>query len=426
MVAVKEFKNIAAGTAPALTDTAIGVQSGTTDVQYTFAQIQSSIVPPIRTVLTGNLSLFVNGSTGSDSNNGSIGAPWATLQHAVSVIALTIDIAGFLITINVAAGTYVGFGAKAMVGGGNIFIKGAGTASTTIASGPNDGLFNFSECASWYTEGTGTQWWMGGVDFDGTGLTGSAGGNVYVQQYNIVILADPTDLGTPVDISSTAIAGKFHFQNDVFGYFQDGFNAGANITISGNCAGAIQGLAQSQSLISGNYTLSGAQAYSVGFYSGDDASLGILVPTIVSGTATGPQFAFTNGAVGLGIDPTTLPGDTAGSIDGSSSYNGAGGGPTINTQTASYQLVFSDAGNVIEMNAAGANNLTIPANATTPFPINTRIDITQLGAGTTTVVAAGGVTLLSASGKVNIAGQYSGATIYQRAKDVWVLIGELA
>lgn len=379
-----------------------------------------------RTVLTANTNYYV-ATTGSDSNPGTSALPWATLQHAINYISTNVDIANWTVIINVAAGTYVGFGAKPTVGGGNIFIKGAGTASTTLTAGPNDGIFNNSECASWYANGSGTVWWLGGINFDGSGLIGTAGSNVFIQNYNQVFFQDPTNLATPVDISSTAIAGLFHVASDQLGIFTDG---GANITVAGNCGGVILNLSGAQQLITGNYTLSGAQAYSggslgSGFYVADGASFGVILPTIVSGTATGPQFSLVDGSVAKGVDPTTLPGSTPGTIDESSSWNGASGGPAINTQTASYQIVFSDAGGTIEMNAAGANNLTVPANATTPFPIDTRIDIVQLGAGKTTVVAAGGVTIRSASGNLSIASQYSGASLYKRGTNEWVLVGEI-
>jgi hypothetical protein len=57
------------------------------------------------------------------------------------------------------------------------------------------------------------------------------------------------------------------------------------------------------------------------------------------------------------------------------------------------------------------------------FPIGTQIQVTQFGAGQTTFVATGGVTLLSAGGAVSIYSQYASASIYKRATDTWVLQG---
>lgn len=98
----------------------------------------------------------------------------------------------------------------------------------------------------------------------------------------------------------------------------------------------------------------------------------------------------------------------------------------INTQTASYTLVLTDKGKIVEMNNASANNLTVPLNSSVAFPIKSRIDIFQYGAGQTTVVATGGVTIRSKASKLKLTGQYSGAFLYKRGTDEWVLIGDLS
>ncbi|AXH77674.1 MAG: hypothetical protein [Caudoviricetes sp.] len=99
----------------------------------------------------------------------------------------------------------------------------------------------------------------------------------------------------------------------------------------------------------------------------------------------------------------------------------------INTSIlTSYTLQLADAQNIVEMNVATPNTLIIPLNATVAFPIGTTIQITQLGAGATTVTAAVGVTIRSLGNKVILNGQYAGATIYKRALNEWVLIGNLA
>jgi len=98
----------------------------------------------------------------------------------------------------------------------------------------------------------------------------------------------------------------------------------------------------------------------------------------------------------------------------------------VNTQTASYTLVLGDKGKVVEMNNASANNLTIPLNSSVAFPVNTRVDISQIGAGQTTIVATGGVTIRQRETKLKLAGQYAGASLYKRATDEWVLFGDLS
>jgi hypothetical protein len=93
---------------------------------------------------------------------------------------------------------------------------------------------------------------------------------------------------------------------------------------------------------------------------------------------------------------------------------------TINTRTASYTLALGDANNIVEMNVATANTLTVPPNSAVAFNIGARIDLSQYGAGQTTVVAGAGVTVRAAAG-LRLNGQYAGATLRKRATDEWVL-----
>jgi hypothetical protein len=99
---------------------------------------------------------------------------------------------------------------------------------------------------------------------------------------------------------------------------------------------------------------------------------------------------------------------------------------TANRQTASYGLVLADAGLVVEMNVATANNLTVPLNSTQAFAVGTVIELLQYGAGQTTVVATGGVTIRSSGGKLKLTGQYSSGSLRKIATDEWHLTGELS
>jgi hypothetical protein len=98
---------------------------------------------------------------------------------------------------------------------------------------------------------------------------------------------------------------------------------------------------------------------------------------------------------------------------------------TANRQTGSYTLVIGDAGKLVEMSVAGANNLTVPLDSSVAFPLGTQILISQYGAGQTTVVATGGVTIRSDSGKLKLSTQYAAATLVKIAADEWYLFGSL-
>jgi hypothetical protein len=95
-----------------------------------------------------------------------------------------------------------------------------------------------------------------------------------------------------------------------------------------------------------------------------------------------------------------------------------------NVQTASYTLVLADAGKAVEMDVAAANNLTVPANATVAFPVGTLVEVCQVGAGATTIVADTGVTVRTPETLV-MSGQWSSVSLRKRAADEWVLAGDV-
>lgn len=91
----------------------------------------------------------------------------------------------------------------------------------------------------------------------------------------------------------------------------------------------------------------------------------------------------------------------------------------INAQTGTtYTLVLADAGKDIQVTNAAAITVTIPPNSSVAFAINTCICISQWGAGTITIAAGAGVTLVDAFGATTSA-QYDGRVIQKVATDTW-------
>ena len=97
----------------------------------------------------------------------------------------------------------------------------------------------------------------------------------------------------------------------------------------------------------------------------------------------------------------------------------------INAQTASYTAVLTDDGKLITMSNASANNFTVPPNSSVAFGIGTQLNIAQLGAGQTTIVAGSGVTLNSSGAKLKLKDQYAVATCVKTATDTWFVVGNL-
>lgn len=151
--------------------------------------------------------------------------------------------------------------------------------------------------------------------------------------------------------------------------------------------------------------------------------LALLVQTIIGGTLA-TVLTITKG---LQIGAPT-GGDVANAVNAQAGFYDNGvriGMAGINSQADSYTLVLADAGKLVEMTKATANNLTVPLNSSVAFPVNTAIDVVQNGAGQVTIVAAGGVTIRSTGGKLKLYGQYSAATLLKRGTDEWYLLGDL-
>ena len=90
-----------------------------------------------------------------------------------------------------------------------------------------------------------------------------------------------------------------------------------------------------------------------------------------------------------------------------------------------YDFILTDAGKYLSMSYGSACTMTIPTNASVAFPIGTRIEIEQNGAGQVQILAAGGVTLNSQGGKTKILGQYATCFIIKKDTNIWTLAGNL-
>ena len=112
--------------------------------------------------------------------------------------------------------------------------------------------------------------------------------------------------------------------------------------------------------------------------------------------------------------------------DGTQTKEGVPSRTPIVAKTASYTLsALTERDSVIEVNSASAVTITVPLNATIAYPVGTSIDILQTGTGQITVAGAAGVTVNATPG-LKLRTQWSGATLFKRATDTWVLYGDLS
>lgn len=126
----------------------------------------------------------------------------------------------------------------------------------------------------------------------------------------------------------------------------------------------------------------------------------------VTDATGGPKLYRSNGTTWIG---------GAGAVDGLAS----------STKTANYVAALVDSNTCVEMNVASANTFTVPNDSTVAFPVGTLLEVCQIGAGQTTVVAASGVTIRTST-SLAIRAQWGTASIRKRAANEWVLSGDMA
>ena len=196
---------------------------------------------------------------------------------------------------------------------------------------------------------------------------------------------------------------------DTTGNYVSSLVAGTGITLSNNSG---ESATPTVALTSNSLTVNGT-SIALGGSGTITANASTLTGTSLNSSVTGSSLT----SVG------TL---TSLTVSGNVAVTGAVVDHVItNQQTSSYTLALTDDGDLVEMNVATANNLTVPADNTVNFPVGTSIDILQVGAGQTTLVAASGVTINRSTG-LKLRTQWSAATLIKRAANTWVAIGDLS
>jgi hypothetical protein len=147
---------------------------------------------------------------------------------------------------------------------------------------------------------------------------------------------------------------------------------------------------------------------------------------------------------GVTTEPTTTVDFTQGSLDnlqlnnltaagvvftdGTQTKEGVPSQTTIIQKTAAYTLsALTERDDLIEVSHTGGSavDITIPTDSTLNFPIGTAIDVLRTNTGGVRIVGAGGVTVNATPGAF-LRAQWSSATLFKRAANTWVLIGDLA
>ncbi len=149
------------------------------------------------------------------------------------------------------------------------------------------------------------------------------------------------------------------------------------------------------------------------FYGASDVTTATGTEVAADATATGvlapggSVFAVSNGDVATSVVTSVVAGTDPAAL------------ASVNAQTGtSYTLAMSDAGGVVTCANGSTVTVTVPPNTDVAFPVGTRIQVAQLGAGATSVAAGSGVTVTGAG---NMGGQYGAKTLIKTATNTWIL-----
>lgn len=181
--------------------------------------------------------------------------------------------------------------------------------------------------------------------------------------------------------------------------------------------------------MTGNITFSGSQTVDGRDVSADGAKLDGIEASADVTDATNVNAA---GAAIFSTTPTAnITDGTSGQVlttngSGTLSFSSGTAAPQeINAITTTYTTVLSDAGKILTLNDASGFTVSFPNNINVAYPIGTRIDFIQIGAGQISFQGLTGVTV-NATPTLKMRAQHSAASCIKIATDTWQLVGDLA
>jgi hypothetical protein len=262
-------------------------------------------------IVTGNVELYVNASTGLDTNNGLTAAtPFQTLQKAWQYLQASFNLNGFSCTVNCTGAFTIGLNAYGPVTGalgfyGVIFNFAAGSSITSVGAGcliANAGAA-FTVQGSVSISSTGSGSYSAGL---GVGATG--GGAVSIGSGGV----------------NFGICSNSHIYGNV--YIQESYSISGSAPVHINAPVANTIITYIPAIFGGliNVTLTGTPTFSDSFALAYDGGLIICVSASVSftGSANGQRYnAANNGIVDTNESGATfLPGSIAGTVSNGGIY----------------------------------------------------------------------------------------------------------
>lgn len=241
-----------------------------------------------RTSLIANTTFYI-ATTGNNTNAGTVGSPWLTLQYAWDYIANNIDMAGFTATIQLADGTYTSGLNAANIPNGIIIINGnSGTPTNVIVS--------TSATAFTITGPSNPTIQNMKVQTTGTGHEG------IIANYGATVNVLNLTFGAVANYCLRSTANSQIIQNGI-------------ITFVGSAVGAYYADKQGVIIaISQTITFTGAIAFSAATVQSVNGYVELSASTITGASVTGTRYAVAmNGVINTnGGGASFIPGNAAG------------------------------------------------------------------------------------------------------------------
>lgn len=305
-------------------------------------------------ILTANTAFYVS-TTGNDSTGtGAIGAPWATLQHAVDYIYRNIDGGGFRSVITLVAGT-----------------TGSPTVYGPVVLGPRTtGGIDIETSDGDPTHTTLSNTGFFGVAVLCTGPLDLAFGGMKLETNTGIAVRAFTQSSLTI---GTANCPTLNIGNSSIGIFA---LAGASelvdrsnttlVTLGPNYNSLVSADHRSRAFLASDggstYTFTGTPAWNTAFVQVQNNSyafIGNSLATSLTGPSTGKRYEVSNGGILYsGFTSTNLPGNAAGTINNAYGINiGAGGYSTLGE-------IFWDSWATLMFDKGTVSSGTVTFNAT--------------------------------------------------------------
>ena len=263
------------------------------------SETAQAIAASTRIVLRANLNVYVNIATGSDTNNGlTPTTAFATIQGAVNALIPAYDTAGYAITVNVAPGNYASVVIDQAAALKLNFLGNTGNSSLVTVTSPN----TQTPC---FAVKRGSRINVQGFTLAGVG-NGLDANNLGQIEYGYITFANQGYNCSAFYLSQLTQLGPVTIGNSCQAHVYSGNQSSINIAFA-----------------TVSFPPTGTVTFGTAFAIANNGTILANGLTLAyTGNSAGPRYqaSFGGRIFVAGAGPNVLPGNSAGSVDASSTY----------------------------------------------------------------------------------------------------------